>query len=180
MEIWRDVVGFEGIYEVSNIGNIRTIEGKTTSNSKYKVRHWKQRSLKLKHDRNGYKRVCLWKDGKNNDWLVHRVVATAFISNPNNYPMINHIDGVSNHNDVDNLEWCDSNHNVNHAFDTGLMNATKTKLIRVDNGQEYVFRSKSYACKFMGRSHTYINDKLRKEFNKVIDINGIEYKIEFM
>jgi len=177
MEVWKDVVGFEGIYEVSDKGNIRTVEGKITSNSRYNVRVWKQRIIKLKHDRNGYKRVSLWKSGKHYDWLVHRLVAIAFIPNPNDYPMINHIDGISNNNCIDNLEWCDSNHNVNHAFDNGLIYSQRVTLYRCLDGYKSEFRSVSKACEFLGRSRTYVYDKNGKIIS---GSNGIEYRVEFI
>lgn len=64
METWKDVVGYEGIYEVSDAGKIRTKLGKTTHTEKHGIRTWKQRELKLKTDKLGYKRVSLFKDGK--------------------------------------------------------------------------------------------------------------------
>lgn len=180
-EIWKDVVGYEGIYEVSNTGKVRTKEGKTTSNARFNVRHWKQRELKLKQDRMGYKRVCLWIDGKNHDWLVHRVVATAFIPNPNNYDCINHIDGKSDNECVENLEWCDFKHNSNHAFDNDLMGTNKkVKLIRVCDGLEFKFRSMVKASNYLGRNDGYIVHKIKTGKTKLICIDGLEYTFELI
>ncbi|MGX7065961.1 gp58-like protein [Vagococcus fluvialis] len=75
-EIWKPIQEFEDIYEVSNRGNIRTVEGKTTNSNLHGKRVWKQRVLKLKTDKNGYKRVSLWKNKKVHDFLVHRLVAS--------------------------------------------------------------------------------------------------------
>ena len=176
IETWKDAVGYEGIYEISSLGSLRTKEGKITRTNRHGERHWKQRILKLKSDRNGYKRVSLWIDGKNQDWLVHRLVAIAFLPNPNKYPMVNHKDGNTSNNNYENLEWCDSNHNVNHAFDNGLMPATKTKLTNED-GDEFIFRSMSKAGQFLGFSDKYISDlKSRKKLP--FKING--YLIELV
>ena len=90
-EEWRDVVGYEGIYEVSNKGRIRTHKYKTTYTKKHGVRHWKQRYLKDKTPNGRDVRVALWKDGKPNYYLVHRLVAKAFIPFVKDKNCINHI-----------------------------------------------------------------------------------------
>ena len=92
-EEWRDVVGYEGIYEVSNKGRIRTHKYKTTYTKKHGVRHWKQRYLKDKTPNGRDVRVALWKDGKPNYCLVHRLVAKAFIPFVKDKNCINHIYG---------------------------------------------------------------------------------------
>lgn len=166
-EIWKDIVGYEGIYEISNYGSIRTKEGKITRTDRHGDRHWKQRTIKLKQDRNGYKRTSLWIDGKHQDWLVHRLVAITFIPNPNNYPMINHIDGVTSNNYVDNLEWCTPKHNVNHAIDNGLMPYKKIRLIDKETKQEYEFRSMAKASEFLNKDKRFISSKLSQNKTEV-------------
>jgi len=163
MEIWKDVVGYEGIYEVSSVGSIRTKIGKVTSNARYKNRIWKQRVLKLKTDKQGYKRVSLYKEGKSKDFLVHRIVAKAFIENPSNFNIINHKDGVSSNNHVSNLEWCDSYMNNNHAFDNNLIK-TGSKIILEDlnTGELHRFRSMVKASEFLGKKQEYVCQKLLK------------------
>ena len=78
-EIWKDVVGYEGIYEVSSYGRIRTHKNKTTYTEKHGIRHWKQRYLKDKTPNGRDVRVTLWKNGECKYFLVHRLVAFAFI-----------------------------------------------------------------------------------------------------
>ncbi len=85
----------------------------------------------------------------------------SFIENQNNYPIINHIDGDPSNNNIENLEWCDSKHNVNHAFDNGLMKATRIKLTSKD-GEQFIFRSMSRASEFIGMNSGYIGRKLNK------------------
>lgn len=93
VEEWRAIEGFEN-YEVSNLGRIRRIE-----------------YVKQREDFNGYPIVSLYKDGKGKTLKVHRLVAKAFIENPNNLPQVNHIDEVKTHNNVTNLEWCSQQYN---------------------------------------------------------------------
>lgn len=100
-EVWKDIVGFEGIYEVSNQGKVRRFD-----NQKIKA---------APLNAYGYPQVSLYKNGKVYLRRVHRLVAMAFIPNPNNLPMINHKDEVPTNNNVDNLEWCDAKYNVNYG-----------------------------------------------------------------
>lgn len=84
---------------------------------------------KLKHslNKNGYHCVCLTINGKNMEFLIHRLVAIKYISNPNNLPQVNHIDGNKNNNSIDNLEWCTSQYNVDHAINMGLRGSIGVK-----------------------------------------------------
>lgn len=99
-EEWRDVVGFEGLYLVSNLGNIFSKS--------------KKRLLKFKNNK-GYYNVSLSKNGKPHHKIVHRLVAEAFIPNPEGFREINHKDEDKTNNHVDNLEWCDSKYNLNYG-----------------------------------------------------------------
>jgi hypothetical protein len=104
-EEWRDVVGFEGRYKVSNLGRIQNAKGVM---------------MKFQVNRGGYERLTLRHDDhKDYDFTVHRVVAYAFIPNIENKPQINHIDGNRRNNNVDNLEWCTQSENILHAFKLG-------------------------------------------------------------
>lgn len=97
-EIWKDVIGYEGLYVVSNFGNVK--------NSK------SNRMLKQENAK-GYKRVTLRKNNTARHFTVHRLVATAFLENPYDYPCINHIDENTSNNRLDNLEWCTYSYNIN-------------------------------------------------------------------
>ena len=108
-EIWKSVVGYEKLYEVSNLGNVRSIERyvkytKWKTGTHFQLR--KQKLLKQVKMKNGYIRVEISDNGNHKLQLVHRLVAQAFIPNPNNYSQINHIDCNKENNCVDNLEWC--------------------------------------------------------------------------
>ena len=162
MEIWRNVVGYEGIYEVSNYGFIRTHKDKVTYTEMHKIRHWKQRVLKQKTDKNGYKRVSLWLNGKEKTWSVHRVVATAFLDKDGSNDIINHKDGNPSNNNVDNIEWCDYRHNLLHAFKNGLNNSRhKVELINYETSDVYHFESKREASEFLGRNKGFVSNSLK-------------------
>lgn len=105
-QCWKDIEGYEGLYQVSNTGRVRSLNYKRTGKTKV---------LKQGTDKDDYKKVVLCKDGKNKVYLVHRLVALAFIPNPNNYPMINHKDENRINNAVWNLEWCTQQYNCNYG-----------------------------------------------------------------
>ena len=117
MEEWRDVEGYEGTYQVSNEGNGRSLDrivqmknrwGTLTEVTK------KGKILKKNLYPNGYEFFSFYKNGELKQLLVHRVVAKAFIPNPNNYPEVNHKDECKTNNTVDNLEWC--THQYNNVY----------------------------------------------------------------
>ena len=124
IEEWRAIPGYEGLYEASNLGRIRTAFGKTTASARFPVRVWKQRVLKPKVQTrsSGRKdeRVSLWKNGEENTLLVARLVAMSFLPLPEEKLTVNHINGNSMDNRVENLEWCTIGDNIRHAFETGL------------------------------------------------------------
>lgn len=111
-EIWKDIKGYEGLYEVSNMGRVRSLNYNHTSEVK---------ELKGRKNRDGYLYVILWKDRKPQRKRVHRLVAEAFISNPEGLPCINHRDEVKTNNRVDNLEWCTVAYNLEYSGNTKKM-----------------------------------------------------------
>ena len=109
IEEWRPVIGYEGLYEVSNLGKIKSLNYNHTKQEKI------LRQVKMK---NGYLYVNLYKNAKMKLCRIHKLVANAFLENPNNYTCVNHKDEDKTNNCVDNLEWCDHKYNVN--FGTGI------------------------------------------------------------
>lgn len=107
-EIWRDVVGYEGLYQVSIFSRVKSFHGR------------KERIMKLGTDIYGYSVVGLSRSAKDRVFGVHTLVARAFIDNPDNKPEVNHIDGIKNHSCIWNLEWVTYSENNRHAFQTGL------------------------------------------------------------
>ncbi len=106
-EEWRPVKDYEGLYEVSNMGNVKSLGNGKSRNSNNN----KERILKPSGNGIGYLRVQLWKDGKKKQCLVHRLVATAFCENQMGYTEVNHLDEDKTNNCADNLEWCSRSYN---------------------------------------------------------------------
>ncbi|EOW9529865.1 NUMOD4 motif-containing HNH endonuclease [Bacillus cytotoxicus] len=165
---WLDVVGYEGLYEVSNTGLIRTHSEKTTHTVHHGIRKWKQRILKNKTPNGRNVRVSLWKDGKSKDFLVHRLVAEAFIPRVKDKTSINHIDGDPKNNHVSNLEWCNHEENNNHAFDNDLMSSNKKVILFDKNTSEtIVFRSMAKASLFLGHKKGYLSREVKKGHSEI-------------
>ena len=101
-EIWKDILGYEGLYQVSNFGRVKSLK-----------RKWviKDKILKPTKNRNGYIMIILCKKSMRKNILLHRLVAEAFLPNPHNLPQVNHKDEQKNNNVVTNLEWCDAKYN---------------------------------------------------------------------
>lgn len=108
--LWKPIKGYEGLYEVSNTGKVRSLK-KIVNNGKGSI-------LKGSNDR--YSTVSLYKSGKEKRRTIHRLVAETFIPNPHNKPQVNHKDGIRENNHIDNLEWCTSKENINHALEIGI------------------------------------------------------------
>ena len=119
MEEWRDIEGYEGLYQISSLGRVKSFPRHTTQGGK----------LKINKIKGGYCLIKLCKNGKTKRFYVHRLVAQAFISNPNNLPMINHKDENPSNNNVDNLEWCDCKYN--NMYGTRLERISKSKSIPI-------------------------------------------------
>lgn len=122
-EHWLPIEDYEDLYQVSNYGRVKSLERKITHRNSLKT--IKERILKQKTTKNGYQVVTLCKDGKQKMFFVHRLVASAFISNQNNYEQINHKDENKCNNHVENLEWCTAKYNVNY----GARNKNVSKLL---------------------------------------------------
>lgn len=104
-EVWKDIEGYEGLYQVSNTGQVKSLNYNQTG----EIKVLKQGNAK------GYKRVGLFKNGKTKQYSVHRLVALAFISNPDDLPMVNHKDEDKTNNNVNNLEWCTHEYNMSYG-----------------------------------------------------------------
>lgn len=100
IEEWRDIPGYEGLYQASNLGNIRNFNGKI---------------LKVRKGVGGYLYIMLYKEGKRKNWRVHRLIALTWIPNPLNLPQINHRNECPWDNKVENLEYCTAKYNVNYG-----------------------------------------------------------------
>ena len=120
-EEWKDILGYEDFYQVSNLGRIMSKDRKVVLKSGL-IRMTKSKILSNRNGR--YLTIGLNKDRKQNQFLVHRLVAQHFVANPENKPQVNHLDGDKNNNNSSNLEWCTSGENQKHAFDNSLKSPT--------------------------------------------------------
>lgn len=119
MKTWKDIEGFEGYYQISNCGNVRSLDRFDG------IRNLKGKCLKQSLKQNGYLQVGLRKNGKRKWFSIHRLVAIHFIDNPEKKPQVNHIDCNKQNNNVNNLEWVTAKTNYKHAEHNGLMNPAK-------------------------------------------------------
>lgn len=155
-EIWKDIPGYEGLYQVSNIGRVKSLARKNSNVC------LKTRILTERVNQNGYILYCLQKN-KERKWnRVHRLVAACFIPNPNNYPVVNHIDGNKTNNKIENLEWCTRSYNTKHAYKTGLRkkyignkNVLSKPIIQYDTNMNIIkeWESCNIASKELNISH---------------------------
>lgn len=129
-EEWRNVIGGEGSYIVSSLGKIISLERKTTcfyKNGRTTTLPVHKKDMIYYIDPDGYERCHLKLDGIKKTLAVHRIVAIAFIPNPENKPLINHIDGNKSNNNIENLEWVTASENTRHAERIGLVTHTPQK-----------------------------------------------------
>lgn len=153
MIIWKDIFGYEGLYQISSNGLVKSLPRVVLS---LLTNHWypkKERIIKPEVTKKGlgYYRVQLCKNDSIEKALVHRLVAQAFIPNPKNKPQVNHIDGNKLNNHISNLEWTTVSENAQHAIVTGLKNPKLASTyisedIRELVRSEYIKGSKDFGC----------------------------------
>ena len=131
-EIWKDIVGYEGYYQVSNLGRVK--------NNSEKI-------MKGHIIHNGYKRCTLWLKKKPKHFLIHRLVAESFLKKINGYEFVNHIDGNKLNNNLINIEWCNRSMNMIHAVSVLKKKAKNIKILY--EHKEYEFNSYKDCAKFL-------------------------------
>lgn len=159
IEEWRDVKNYEGLYQVSNLGRVRSL---------YKFgsdgRLIKGKVLKGGMYSNGYKFVCLRKESINKNHSIHRLVAKMFITSNSSNLVVNHLDGDKTNNRVDNLEWCTQSENLKHAVDIGLT-TNQCKICRtvtvIENNKEIQFESMKSCADYFGYKRGWLHSKIR-------------------
>ena len=144
-EVWKDVVGYEGQYQVSNKGNVRSVDRINHIGSKYSGR-----MLKPWYQSGGYLQVGLCKNGKVMSKYIHRLVLEAFVDNPNNLPEVNHLDENKTNNELPNLEWCDSSYNSKYGTRIRRIAQKQSKKVRavnIETGEVLTFNSTQEAVR---------------------------------
>lgn len=162
-EIWKDIIGFENLYQVSNLGRVKSLNrfriGK--SNKPVKVN---ERILKQRINNWGYLQVILCKENKLYCKYIHRLVCETFHPNPHELPQVNHINGIKTDNYVDNLEWCTLKENVQHSNKTGLRNPEK-KLTKIQI-QEIINLKDKLSYRKIGELYGVHNTAISYIFNR--------------
>ena len=175
-EVWRDVVGYEGLYQVSSLGRVKSVSRTTTTSRVVKGKRqtfsWcvPESLLKFGKRADDYRDVPLTKCGKTVNVCVHRLVAEAFLPNPSGLRCVNHLDGDKSNNRVENLEWCSFQHNNNHAVDLKL----NTQAIQVYCKEtQTVYPSMSRADRMLGLPLGSVSTAIRQ--NR--PIHGLNFEL---
>lgn len=116
IEIWKDIIGYEGLYQVSSFGRVKSLERICEMRYGF-TRKVPEKIRSLNPDKDGYLKINLHMNGETNRYMVHRLIALLFIPNTKDAPVVNHINGIKNDNRVDNLEWATISENTKHGFD---------------------------------------------------------------
>lgn len=159
-EQWKPIIGYEGYYEVSDLGRVRSIDRIVGR------RHCRGRVRKLTVDNNGhYLKVQLCRDGVIETKQVHRLVAEAFVVNPNDYPQVNHKDENKRNNTVDNLEWCTHTYNMNYGSKPGKTTGENNKNHKLTSDDVRVIRSKLLAHESLSKIAETFNVSVQTIWN---------------
>lgn len=165
-EVWKQVEDYEGLYFVSNLGNVKN----------------HRKVLKVHPQNSGYLQITFTKEGVRRKFLVHRLVANAFIQNANRLPIVNHIDGDKHNNAATNLEWCTNSDNILHARELGL-NPYNLPTKGVKKGKSSNFRNVTYdAAKtkwLAGIRHNKKNLGQKRFDSEIEAAKHVDYLIDF-
>ncbi|MEL7409252.1 MAG: NUMOD4 domain-containing protein, partial [Cyanobacteria bacterium J06558_2] len=131
-EYWLDIPNYEGYYQVSNYGNVRSLD-RVIKEKTGKIQTLKGQVLKARINRSGYYHIGLSKNGTRITFAIHQLVAQAFIPNPDSKKTVNHIDGNKLNNSLSNLEWSTYSENLEHAYKTGLRSPVSSDVILQKN-----------------------------------------------
>ena len=136
MEIWKDIAGYEGLYQVSNLGRVKSLERVVTNNKHGGKRIVQEAVMQATDNGHGYKIVGLNRERKRKNFYVHRLVASAFVPNPDNLTYINHLDYDRGNNAESNLEWCTQKQNTQYSSDR--MKKPKSRCKATNTGYKYI------------------------------------------
>jgi len=167
-EVWKDIKGYEGCYQISNLGGVKRMAHTIISKKGYSS-FYPERLMVPVLSTKGYWTIKLSLSGKSNRFLIHRLIAIAFIPNPENKPYINHKDGIKTNNDIPNIEWCTAKENQQHAYDTGLKIGVRQK--GEDHGSARLTESDIIAIRESGLTSKELSKKYgvtRAHINQIL------------
>ena len=178
MEIWKDISEYEGLYQVSSHGRIKSLSKRRRHGDGWTIT--KERILKPSIlNTTKYSQVILYKGQKPSPFKVHRLVAIAFIPNPDNFPQVNHKDPNKQNNFVENLEWCTQSHNQKHSFRLGRTVWNKGKRFKKNkrclacNSEFFPKRKEQIYCS--NKCSSPINGNKRRSENRICPVCSTEF-----
>ena len=160
VEVWKDIKGYEGVYQVSNLGRVRSLDRINAKGAKINGVILKQ------HDSgNGYLYVTLSEGSRKNkrNHYVHRLIATHFIEESKTEGKeVNHKDGDKTNNRVDNLEWVTHAKNIVHGYENGLMKRCKSVVVKKPCGKKLYFSNSAACSRYFGYNNGWVRDRVAK------------------
>lgn len=183
-EEWRSIEGYEGLYEVSSYGRVKSVD-RYVKYSDGRIYLHKGKILSPVKHKKGYLKVVLNCNGKCKTINIHRLVAQAFIENSDNFPQVNHKDEDKSNNRVDNLEWCDSKYNLNYGTarirsrDTNIKNGFWTGLSKKEYRNKYYQENKDKICEkrkeYSQKYYQDNKDKIKDKARSYYQTHKTEY-----
>ena len=180
-EIWKDIPGYEGYYQVSNQGVVKALErtykqfNGLTGNYNYRVYH--EKVMFVEEDKDGYLKTRLSKDGKQKKFFVHRLVAMTFIPNQENKPEVNHKDGIKKNNGSENLEWVTTSENQRHAIANKLYETARGEKSGTSKLKESEVREIHKLWKTGEVTQGYLSEKFDTASSAISRIvNGVRWR----
>ena len=172
-ERWKDVKGFEGMYQISDRGRVKSLDRHVRG--RYNKKQFKKgKVIKPNIKPDGYYEYVLHKNKKSQHFYAHRLVAQAFIPNPNNYPCVNHIDEIKNHNEVLNLEWCTAMQNnhyrdrIKRIKDSNIRsNGVRVCVLDTEIDKMFHFKTIHECAKFLNCNIGIISEKINSDRNSL-------------
>lgn len=159
-EVWKPVEGYEDLYQISNLGRVKSLKRRTKSGFYNRIM-----MLKPSEHTDGYLQVVLYKNGQRKTYKVHRLVANAFLPRSENKTEVNHLDGVKKNNSVDNLSWCTRKENMKHAGEYGLMSSESFRDVEVyaqnKEGEILTFKNKKTCSEYFGFKYWWFHNQVR-------------------
>lgn len=175
-EIWKDIPGYEGLYQASTLGNIRSLPKSDIRHTKRATSVWNVsgKILKGRVGRHGYLIVAIYKNQTRCDISIHRLICLTFLDNPEQKPYVNHKNCIKYDNRLENLEWCTQKENIAHAWANGKMKTCKGKFLGTKSVHSKLTEDQVVEMRTLyasgGYTHKYFADKYNMSRRHIGDI----------